>query len=321
MLKDYYSQPVKCPQFFFTLKTIVVRSGLDTLNYEGKMHKAFNTLSDKIEDDNIVCSYLTPNNTYMVLLTSGYFAFCYRMPTYETKWGIDIKINNDQISRIMMAFKMRNIEYDIEKSANTFDRNWACTCAVTNSADLLVIGFVDGYINILDTATRDLLHIIHAHVDMISAMTFSRNDVLFTGGIDSNVKVWRSLRNPNLSADYVFLKHTDKVHFIRTFTVGDREYVLSADEEGIIYYWQSGSYRADKFVAVEENSLVDGNDQMVFGLSIEASTIILKKFSFSKRAPINRVIVRYYDDTDELRIKSILGYNDSDSFSPNSRKV
>lgn len=312
-------QPVKCPQYFFTFKTLIVRSGLDALNFEGKVGRTFTPLSDKIEDDNILATYLTPASTYMALITSGYLAYCYRMPTYEQRWSIDIKLNNDQIARIMKAFKLKNLSFDAEKSCNTFDRNWVSVCAITNNADLLVVGFVDGYMNIIETASRNLLHILQAHVDMIASMVFTKSDVLLTGGIDSNIKVWRNLRNPNLSADYIFLKHTDKIHFLRTFTVGEREYLLSADEEGIVFYWESGSYRADKFVAVDENSMVDGNDQMVFSLCVENSSVILKKYSFAKKSSVNKIIVRYYDDYDDLHVKSLLGYNDSDYFFPKSR--
>lgn len=316
MSKDYYLQPVKNPQFFFTLKTLVVRSGLEAMNFDGKGTKAFNMLGDKIEDDNILVTYLTPANTNMVLITSGYIAYCYKMPTYETRWNIDIKLNNDQIARIMKVFKSKNLSFDPERSCNTFDRNWVSTVAVTNNADIMAIGFVDGYINLMETSTRNLFHILQAHVDMVSSMVFTKGDVLLTGGIDSNIKVWRNVRNSNLSPEYIFLKHTDKVHFMRTFTVGEKEYILSADEEGIVYYWESGSYRADKFVAVEENSLIDGNDQMVFALSIENSAVILKKFSFAKKAPVSKIIVRYYSDMDDMKIKSLLGFNDSDIFFP-----
>ena len=49
--KEYALQPVKCPQYFFTLQTLIVRSGIEGLNLEGKHYKTFNKLSDKIEDD------------------------------------------------------------------------------------------------------------------------------------------------------------------------------------------------------------------------------------------------------------------------------
>lgn len=318
VLKDYYMQPIKCPQFFFTLKTLIIRSGLEAMNLEGKGVRQLNNLGDKIEDDNILVTYLTPNNTYMTLITSGYIAYCYKMPTYEMKWNFDVKINNDQIARIMKLFKMKNLSFDSERSCNTFDRNWISVVATTNNADIMAIGFVDGYINLIETTNRNLIHILQAHIDMVSAMCFTKGDVLLTGGIDSNIKVWRNIRNPHLSPEYIFLKHTDKIQFLRTFTVGEKEYILSADDEGIVYYWESGSYRADKFVSVEENSLVDGNDQMVLALSIENSSIFIKKYSFAKRGSVGKVIVRYFNELDDLKIKSLMGFNDSDIFFPKS---
>jgi WD40 repeat protein len=316
--KEYALQPVKCPQYFFTLQTLIVRSGIEGLNLEGKHYKTFNKLSDKIEDDQIECTYLTPNNTFMAVITSGYYAYCYKMPNYETKWTIDIKLSNDQIARIMKAFRTRGMNFDMESSCNTFERNWVSACAVTNQADILAVAYVDGYINLTDTASRDLLHIIHAHVDLVSCMQITKNDILLSGGIDSNVKVWTNLRQHSLTADYVFLKHTDKITFIRSFTVGDNEYILSADDEGMIYYWQVGSYRAEKFVTVDEGSFIDGNDQIVFALCIEDSTVMLKKYSFAKRVPLSKVIIRYYEDTDEIGIRSLLGFNDSEQFCPKS---
>lgn len=307
---------MKCPQYFFTLKSLVIKSGIESLNIEGKNYKAFNSLTDKIEDDHIESTYITPANTFMAVVTSGGYSYCYRLPNYDLKWTIDIKLSNDQIARIMKVFRNRNMAFDIETSCNTFDRNWVCGCAVTSRADILAVAFVDGYINMIDTATRDLLHIIHAHVDMVSNILITKNDVMLTGGIDSNIKVWKNFRTPNLSPDYVFLKHTDKINSIRSFTIGDNEYVLSSDEEGMIYYWQVGSYRAEKFLSTDENSLVDGNDQIVFALSIEDSSLVLKKFSFTKKTPIGRVIIRYFDELEEYGIRSLLGYNESDIFAP-----
>ena len=91
------------------MKTLIIRSGIDGLNLEGKNYRTFNKLSDKIEDDNIECSYLTPGNTYMALITSGSMAYCFRMPNYEAKWTLDIKLSNEQIARIMSAFKIKGL--------------------------------------------------------------------------------------------------------------------------------------------------------------------------------------------------------------------
>ena len=152
-------------------------------------------------------------------------------------------------------------------------------------------------------------------------MLFTKSDQLVTGGMDSNVKVWRSIREPMLNTLFIFMKHTDKIVYIRSFNINGDEFILSADDIGAIYYWKIGGYKAERYIPVDEKSLVDGNNQLIFTMSAEGSNIVLKKYSFVKRTLISKVYVDNYEDRGELEVKALIGFNDSEFFHQKGRGV
>ena len=317
--QQYHNLLIKEPQYFFTLRTLIIKSGRYSIQQEIKQtKKIYNNMQDKILDDNIEVSYVSSNNTYLLICTVD-SAYCYKMPSYDHRYTIDIRLNNQQIGRIMKAFNDKGVEFDIESSVNTFDRNCISCCATSSSADILVVGYIDGYMHVINTYTKDILHIVQAHVDMITCVHFTKNDILLTGGIDSNIKVWGGYREDNIGAEYTFLKHTDSIAYIRSYTVNNQESILSSDIDGIVYYWNIGTYKADKHLMIDEKSVIDGNDTLIYGLSIESSCIYLKKYSFSKRSMVNKCIVRHFSDMDDMSIRSMLGYNDSEVFNSKIR--
>ena len=276
----------------------------------------FNQLYDKIENDTIEASYVTSTNSHLVIATSNAVALCYKMPLYEQRWIIDIKIDNRQISRIMKAFQKSNIPFDVESSCNTFEKNWITCIATSQQADILVVAFIDGYMNLINTGTKDIMHIVQAHVDAITFLTFTKSDVLVTGGMDSNVKVWKNLKQESVSSEYTFMKHTDKISFVRSYHISDKEYVLSCDNDGVAYYWEIGSFKAEKYILIDENSLIEGNSHLIYSICIEHSCVVLKKYSFAQREVMQKIVLRYFDGFDDLSIRATLGFSDSEIFQP-----
>ena len=310
---------VKTPQFFFTYKTLDVKSGgVDSLQLESKVNRIYNTINSKVADDVVEVVYMTTDNTYLAIITSGAFCYCYSMPTYQRKFVIDVKMSNKQIARIMKAFQENGTPFDIETSCNTFDRNWVTACALTNTADVLAVGYYDGFLYLINTNTKDILHIVQAHVDFIACLVFTKNGLLLSGGADSNIKVWGGFTEPVLTSEYVFVKHTDKITSIRTFLIktSNKEFVLSSDSDGIVYYWEIGSYKADKYLAVDSNSLIDGNPDLVYTIVPEGSCIMLKQFSFNRKGCIKKVVLRNFEGMDEISIQARFGFNDSEIFQP-----
>ena len=145
-------------------------------------------------------------------------------------------------------------------------------------------------------------------------MIFTKNDTLASGGIDSNVKVWRSVLESVMTPSFVFLKHTDKVICIKSFVKGDDEYLLTGDDGGAVYYWKIGGYKAERYIPVDGDSLMDGNDSLIFTLAVEQNNVCLKKFSFVQRTLISKVYLQHYEGKTEIEVKSLLGYNDSEFF-------
>ena len=139
---------------------------------------------------------------------------------------------------------------------------------------------------------------------MITAMTFTKNDTLITGGIDSNIKIWRGLESKTVVSEYTFLKHVDKIVYIRTFFINNEEFVLSGDLDGVVYYWKVNSYKAERYLALDEYSIMDGNDTLMFTLNVQDSSVVLKKFSFNKRSTINAVVIRYFEGDDEMKVRA-----------------
>lgn len=103
---------------------------------------------------------------------------------------------------------------------------------------------------------------------MITAITFTRNDTLITGGIDTNIKIWRGLESKTVVSEYTFLKHVEKIVYIRTFFLNNEEFVLSGDLDGVVYYWKVNSYKAERYLALDEYSIMDGNDTLMFTLHV-----------------------------------------------------
>lgn len=282
------------------------------------MNRIYNTINSKVADDVVEAVYMTTDNTYLAIITSGAFCYCYAMPTYQRKFVLDVKMSNKQIARIMKAFQENGTPFDIETSCNTFDRNWVTACALTNTADVLAVGYYDGFLYLINTNTKDILHIVQAHVDFIACLVFTKNGLLLSGGADSNIKVWGGFTEPVLTSEYVFVKHTDKITSIRTFLIktSTKEFVLSSDSDGIVYYWEIGSYKADKYLAVDSNSLIDGNPDLVYTIVPEGSCIMLKQFSFNRKGCIKKVVLRNFEGMDEVSIQARFGFNDSEIFQP-----
>ena len=320
LLPQYQHLPIREPQYFFTLKTLIVKSGVASLQQDMKLNsREFSSMSDKIQDDVIEASYISANHQFLLVVTVNGIAYCYKIPTYHTQFILDVRINNYQVSRIMKAFHRQGLEFDVDASINTFERNCITCCAVSSDADVLVVGYVDGYMHVIDTATKDFLHLVQAHVDMITCAMFTRNDVLITGGIDSNIKVWAGYRDAVVGAEYTFLKHTDTIVYVRSYVVNNIEYILSGDSDGVVYYWSIGTFKADKYVLIDDKCAMDGNDSLVYALSVEASSVWVKKYSFGKRALVGKCIVKHYDGLDDIMIRSILGFDDSEVFTSRTR--
>jgi WD40 repeat protein len=315
----YQNLLVKVPQFFFTYKTIDLRNkAFEPQNTEGKGMNTYNAMTDRVDDDVVESVYMTTENTFLIIITSASICFCYSMPSYQLKFILEVKLNNKQIARIMKVFQDNGTFFDIETSCNTFDRTWITACALTNNGEVLGVGYYDGFIYLTNTITKDILHIVQAHVDFISCMIFTKNGLLLTGGVDSNIKVWSGFTESVLTSEYVFLKHTDKITSMRTFliTANSKEFVLSSDSDGVVYYWEIGSYKAENYVAVDPNSLIDGNPDLVYAIVPQRSSILLKQFSFNKKGCIKQAVLRTFDGLDEVSIQARFGFNDSEIFQP-----
>ena len=127
---------------------------------EGKVGRQFNTISDKIQDDMVEVTYITTNSSFVVVVNSNLAAFCYKLQTYELKWIVDVKISNKQIARIITAYRDMQTDFDLDSNVNLFDKNWVTVVAVTSSAEVMVVGFIDGYFNVINTTSQNILHIV-----------------------------------------------------------------------------------------------------------------------------------------------------------------
>lgn len=105
-------------------------------------------------------TYITTNSSFVVVVNSNLAAFCYKLQTYELKWIVDVKISNKQIARIITAYRDMQTDFDLDSNVNLFDKNWVTVVAVTSSAEVMVVGFIDGYFNVINTTSQNILHIV-----------------------------------------------------------------------------------------------------------------------------------------------------------------
>lgn len=319
-MKEYQNANVRVPQHFFLYKSLTLRRG-EAQTGEYKAGLVFDKICDKVENDVIQLSYLTPNGAYLLVGTSQNFAICYSIPSYSTKFLMELTLTNPQIGRIMRIFEEQGQDFDVETSCNTFSMTWVSAVATNSTASILAVGFIDGYLNVFDTSTKSLMHIVQAHVDYFQCMIFTFRDILVTGGIDSNIKVWRSLNDPVLSTESIFFKHTDKIIKLKCFMVERCEYILSCASDGTAYYWGIGVYRPDKQLSFGDAQMVDGTLSFLYKLTLEGSSVAMEKYSFSTRTMVRKRIVRYFEGLSEFDVRALLGFTDSEIFVPKTRGV
>ena len=158
--REYFNAPVGLPQYFFTYKTLSIKTIPEAQYLEGKIGRLFNTISDKIQDDMVEVTYMTLSCNYIVIVNSNLAAFCYKIPSYELKWIVDVKISNKQIARIITAYRDMQTDFDLDTNVNLFDKNWVTGVAITGTAEVMVVGFIDGYFNVINTKSHNILHIV-----------------------------------------------------------------------------------------------------------------------------------------------------------------
>lgn len=132
-----------------------------------KSEKVFNKIIDKIDEDFVEASYVTTAGSFLLVATVGCLVYCYKMPYYEQKFVLDLKIDNRQVKRVMRAFKDQGVSYDVDVANAIFDRNGITCIAADNDAKLVAVGYVHGFLHVYDTTSRNVLHIIQGHVDVV----------------------------------------------------------------------------------------------------------------------------------------------------------
>lgn len=333
LYRDYFQQfdfrTIEKPNLFYTVKKIDIQNYCKNSESDEILYNDFQesgNITMKLNDDKIHFLKFTEDDNHIMVVTDKQRAVIYQVPNYRLKINLDIYISFE--NRILIQKLLENYsKSDSIDGENILVGASAITAvAVANDLSIVSVALANGLIQIYDTQKEKMVNVVHGHVDFISELELTSDNILVSGGADSNIKIWRINKNNVTELQQVFLKHSDSITSIQILPkmVTENEigvssqqdqHIFSIDKEGQGILWRIGSDSVDAIINIGEDTFTSVlSKKIIVSLEFKRRLVKLSKFmrqSSSFQRTSNNID---YIQLEDFKEQARLGKVESDYF-------